>query len=206
MGLSVSARGPDHSPQNVATHIKQKDFSDSQTETLSLAEAEREKAASHEKKKKLREKIKSETENESREEVKRFVSLWNLACEECNRPELAWHPSEVEHWSPKLSTFIREKGVAQRSDEDVRARLRLLAGDLESLSERMGPTFMRYNRDGLLIESFARYSTKLWLAAGKEMAEQHSPLAGQWGAPLKSLKDLIPGKAKEMAKIEDEQP
>ena len=52
MGLSVSARGPDHSPQNVATHIKQKDFSNSQTEALSLAEAEREKAASYEKEKK----------------------------------------------------------------------------------------------------------------------------------------------------------
>ncbi len=58
------------------------------------------------------------------------------------------------------------------------------------VTERMGPAFMKYNRDGLLIESFVRYGTKLWLAAGKKLAEQRSPLAGQSGAPLKSLKDL----------------
>jgi len=200
MQQSAAPMRGERSPQNVATHIKQKDFSDSQTESLSFAEAEREKPASYEKEKKLREEIKSETE-ESR--VKRFVSLWNLACEERNRPELAWHPSDVGLWSQKLSTFIQERDIAQRSDEDIRARLRLLAGNLDWLSERMSPVFMRYNSDGLLIESFVRYSKRLWLAAGKKLAEKRNPLLVQSQAP--SLKDYdISGKARELAKMEDE--
>ena len=63
-------------------------------------------------------------------------------------------------------------GVAKASDEDVIARLRLLAGDLEWLRERMGDAFMGYNSDGLLIESFVRYGKKLWLAAEKRLAEE----------------------------------
>jgi hypothetical protein len=65
------------------------------------------------------------------------------------------------------------------------ARLRLLAGDLEWLSERMSGRFMRYNSEGLLIESFVRYGTKLWLAAEKRLAEerQAKSLASLWPKP-----------------------
>ena len=63
-------------------------------------------------------------------------------------------------------------GVAETPDEDVMARLRLLVGDLSWLSERMGTAFMQYNTDGLLIQSFVRYSTKLWLATENRLAEK----------------------------------
>ena len=33
----------------------------------------------------------------------------------------------------------------------------------------MGEAFMGYNSDGLLIESFVRYGTKLWLAAERRL-------------------------------------
>ena len=54
------------------------------------------------------------------------------------------------------------------------ARLRLLAGDFSWLRERMGPAFMRYNTDGLLIQSFVRYGTKLWLATENKLAEREA--------------------------------
>jgi hypothetical protein len=109
-GPSVSAKGPDRSPQYAATHLEQKNFSDSQTDTLSLAE-ERETPDFYE-------------EKESREEIKieKFASFWKTACEECNKPTLAWRPSEVSLWSPGLGKFIQEMGIAETPDEEVMAR------------------------------------------------------------------------------------
>ena len=62
--------------------------------------------------------------------------------------------------------------MAETSDDDVMARLRVLIRDFESIKERMGRAFERYDTDGLHIESFVRYSTKLWLAAEKTVAEE----------------------------------
>src|SRR5262245_44196943 len=161
-------------PQNAATYIEQKHLSDSQTENLSSSEAERET---------------SNFGDEIWEEIEKLARFWKTACEECNRPTLAWRPSEVTHWSPQLRKFIREMAVTELSDEDVMDRLRALAGDLEWLRERMGHRFMEYNSDGLLIESFVRYGTKLWLAVEKRLTEErkHKSLASQ--RPQKSLSD-----------------
>ena len=52
------------------------------------------------------------------------------------------------------------------------ARLRVLVSDFDYISEQMGPAFRRYNADGLLIESFVQFSTKLWLAAERILKDQ----------------------------------
>src|SRR6478735_7893972 len=93
----------------------QMDSSESHSESLSSAEAERE--------------TESYEEKGFPEGIERFASFWKTACEECNRPTLAWRPSEVRGWSSKLSKFIQEMGVAGTSDEDVMARLRVLVRD-----------------------------------------------------------------------------
>jgi hypothetical protein len=136
-------RGWTHRPaQNERTLYIQMDSSESHSESLSSAEAETE----------------SNEEKGFPEGIERFARLWKTACEECNRPTLAWRPSEVRGWSSKLSKFIQEMGVAQMSDEDIMARLRILVRDFESIKERMGRAFQQYNTDGLLIESFVRYT------------------------------------------------
>jgi hypothetical protein len=175
-GLSVSAKGPDRSPQNVATHLKQKHFSDSQTDTLSSAEAERE--------------TESYEEKGFPEGIERFARLWKTVCEECNRPTLAWRPSEVRGWSSKLSKFIQEMGVAETPDEDVMARLRVLVRDFDSIKYQMSRAFERYNTDGLHIESFVRYSTKLWLAAEKRLEEERKASKLKASNHRKSLSDM----------------
>jgi len=184
MQRSSASKRCERSPQIAATHIIQRDCSDSQTETLSSGEAERE--------------TDSYEEKDSREGIEKFASFWNTACEECNRPKLAWRPSEVSKWSAGLGKFIQEMGVFRAADEEVMARLRLLAGDLEWLRERMSHRFMDYNSDGLLIESFVRYGTKLWLAAEKRLAQERQLLKFQASQPrVKSLKDYdISPKAK----------
>jgi hypothetical protein len=154
----AASKRSDRSPRYAATHIKQKHYTDSQTETLSSVEAERE--------------TESYEEKGFPEGIERFARLWKTACEECDRPRLAWRPSEVRRWSSELSTFIQEMGVAETPDEDVMARLRVLVRDFEWIKEQMGRAFRRYNTDALLIESFVRYSTKLWLAVEKRLAEK----------------------------------
>jgi hypothetical protein len=165
---------PHRSAQNERTLSIQMDSSESHSESLSSAEAERE--------------TESYEEKGFPEGIERFASFWKTACEECNEPTLAWRPSEVRRWSSKLSEFIQEMGVAQMSDEDVMARLRVLVRDFELIKERMGRAFERYNTDGLHIESFVRYSTKLWLATEKIVEEERKASKFKASRPL--VKDL----------------
>jgi hypothetical protein len=146
MHRSASPKRCDRSPQNVATYIEQKDSSESHSDSLSSGEAERETPNSH-------------NEKEVRGGIERLVRLWKTVCEELKRPELVWRPSEVRQWSSRLNTFIKERGLTEMSDENLMARLRVLVRDFEFIKDRMGRAFERYNADGLLIESFARFST-----------------------------------------------
>ena len=113
--------------------------------------------------------------------------MWNLTCEECNRPELAWHPSEIRRWSAKLSEFIQEVGLADMSKDDLLSCFRLLVEDLAWLSDWVSPAFMRHNSHGLQPGGLALYGPQVWRAVERRLAEKRSPLFDQMVAP--SLND-----------------
>ena len=100
MHRSTAPKRCGRSPQNAATHIKQKDFSNSQEQTLSLSD-ERETPEFYE-------------EKESREglKIEKFASLWKTACEEVSRPTLTWRPSEISRWSADLSVNSLRRWVS----------------------------------------------------------------------------------------------
>ena len=74
-------------------------------------------------------------------------------------------------WSAKLIELIEVLRLSELSDDELLKRLRLLTGDMENFSFYMGPHFTAYNRQGLMIESFARFGQKLWRAAEAELGE-----------------------------------
>jgi hypothetical protein len=152
----VTAERSHRSPQNAAIPIIQKDLSESQAENLSLAQEQKEKPD-------------PSKQERLQEELAWFVRLWGRACHESGKPTLAWRPSDVRYWSGKLIELIQVLRLSDLTDDDLLKRLRLLAGDLRPFSLVMGDSFMDYNRDGLMIESFARFGQKLWRATETQL-------------------------------------
>jgi len=162
----IRAKRAHRSPQTAATLIEQIDSSDLPTDVLSFAEREKKTPDSFKEKK-------------FQEEVRRLEKLWATACNECGHAPLRWLPSEVRRWHTGLIEFCQEMRLAEITDEDLLTRLRLLAGDLDWLSDRMSVAFMRYNNDGLLIESFVRYGKKLWRAVEERVVENREAMKHQ---------------------------
>jgi hypothetical protein len=159
---------PHQSAQNERT-LYQKDLSESQSEALSSTPEQREKAG-WELLKENREELKLK-END-REELKRFVTLWNASCAECDQPTLAWLESDVRRLAPRLAETIRHLRLSELSDDELSKRLRLLCGKRSiSVFARIGSRFSEYNADGLLIETLAKHGPRVWRAVEAELSE-----------------------------------